>query len=42
MQQQGLMHVVKKGGKVKEWRIYEDPTPFVEMAMKGAFNGAST
>jgi hypothetical protein len=39
MKQSGLMHVVREGGKVKAWTIYEDPTPFVEMAMKGAFNG---
>lgn len=37
MPQGGLMRVVREGGKAKEWTMYEDPTPFVMMAMQGAF-----
>lgn len=31
----GIMYCVREGGKAKVWTAYEDPTPFVEMAMKG-------
>ncbi len=31
----GIIHCVRKDGKVGVWTMYEDPTPFVEMAMKG-------
>jgi hypothetical protein len=35
MEQRGIAHIVKKGGKIGTWTMYEDPTPFVEMAMQG-------
>lgn len=34
----GIMYVVREGGKAKIYTAYEDPTPFVEMAMKGQFS----
>jgi len=37
MEQHGIIHCVRKNGKVGVWTMYEDPTPFVEMAMKGQF-----
>lgn len=35
MEQKGIVHCVRKGGKVGFWTMYEDPTPFVAMAMSG-------
>jgi hypothetical protein len=35
MEQRGIAHIVKKGGKIGTWTMYEDPTPFVAMAMQG-------
>jgi hypothetical protein len=37
----GILHCVLQGEKVKVWTMYEDPTPFVEMAMKGQFGSPS-
>ncbi len=34
MEGRGIAHCVRKDGKVSVWTMYEDPTPFVEMAMK--------
>ncbi|KAG0645709.1 hypothetical protein D0Z07_8785 [Hyphodiscus hymeniophilus] len=34
MEQGGIMYIVLEGGRIKTWTAYEDPTPFVEMAMK--------
>jgi hypothetical protein len=33
MDQHGIIHCVRKDGKVGVWTMYEDPTPFVEMAI---------
>ena len=35
MEQRGILHCVRKNGKVDVWTMYEDPTPFVAMAMAG-------
>jgi hypothetical protein len=35
MEQRGILHCVRKNGKVEVWTMYEDPTPFVAMAMAG-------
>ncbi|RFU26457.1 hypothetical protein B7463_g9896, partial [Scytalidium lignicola] len=35
MEGRGIIHCVRKDGKVGVWTMYEDPTPFVQMAMKG-------
>jgi hypothetical protein len=35
MEQRGILHCVRKNGKVEAWTMYEDPTPFVAMAMAG-------
>jgi hypothetical protein len=34
MEGRGLIYCARKDGKVSVWTAYEDPTPFVEMAMK--------
>ena len=33
----GALYCLRQGGKAKFLTAYEDPTPFVEMAMKGQF-----
>ncbi|PMD15902.1 hypothetical protein NA56DRAFT_709279 [Hyaloscypha hepaticicola] len=35
MEQRGILHCVRKNGKLCVWTMYEDPTPFVAMAMAG-------
>ncbi|KUJ18515.1 uncharacterized protein LY89DRAFT_683475 [Mollisia scopiformis] len=35
MEGNGILRVVLKDGKVAVWTFFEDPTPFVAMAMKG-------
>lgn len=35
MEGRGILYIEFIGKKVKVWTFYEDPTPFVEMAMKG-------
>ncbi|KAH8787218.1 hypothetical protein BGZ57DRAFT_950323 [Hyaloscypha finlandica] len=37
MDQRGIIHCVRKDGKVGIWTMYEDPTPFVEMAINRQF-----
>lgn len=41
MDQQGIIHVVRREGKVAVWTMYEDPTPFVAMATAMALAGQS-
>lgn len=31
----GILHCVLKDGKVSTFTLYEDPTPFVDMALAG-------
>lgn len=38
MAQHGIARVTCKNGKIKNWTMFEDPTMFVEMAMKGKFS----
>jgi hypothetical protein len=35
MEQQGIIYCAREGGKAGQFTLYEDPTPFVAMAMKG-------
>lgn len=35
MEGNGIMYCVREGGKFEIMTLYEDPTPFVEMAMQG-------
>ena len=35
MEGSGIMYCVREGGKFQVLTAYEDPTPFVAMAMKG-------
>lgn len=34
MDQNGIIYIVRREGKVAVWTMYEDPTPFVAMAAK--------
>ncbi len=35
MEGKGIIYCTREGGKAKIWTAYEDPTPFVRMAMQG-------
>lgn len=37
----GILHVVLKNGKIGVMTAYEDPTPFVKMAMGGTMPNVS-
>lgn len=39
MEGHGIMYCVREDGKFEAMTAYEDPTPFVEMAMKGLMGG---
>jgi hypothetical protein len=41
MEGNGIMYCVREGGKFKIMTAYEDPTPFVAMAMKGQMSNAA-
>ncbi|KAH8810924.1 hypothetical protein F5884DRAFT_830864 [Xylogone sp. PMI_703] len=34
MEGRGIIHCILKDGKVAVWTMYEDPTPFIELALR--------